>query len=127
MSKTILIVDDTEHYADQAEQHFKRNGYETLTADDTVAAFFMYKDHRPDAVLTDFRLRGTTSDLLIENIRNYEKEAGVGRATIVLVSSYDINEADWKGFGADAFFNREYGLEEPFGFIEESLRRKGSA
>ena len=54
--KTILIVDDEQKIVDLLVHNLKREGYNTIEANDGVTAVEMAKEQRPDLILLDIML-----------------------------------------------------------------------
>lgn len=101
MSMKILVVDNEEMIADELADFFRQNGYTVFTAQDNVSAFLIYKENNPAAVITDYRLGVSTSDVLVKHIRKYEREFGMAPSTILLMSSSGV---DTTNMGVDGFF-----------------------
>ena len=71
--KTILIVDDEQKIVDLLVHNLKREGYNTIEANDGVTAVEIAKEQRPDLILLDImlpRLDGLSVCKKIKNIYN---------------------------------------------------------
>ena len=56
MAKTILLVEDEEMLLKSIEEHFRKSGFDVVTASNGNEALTQAKEHRPDLVLLDIVL-----------------------------------------------------------------------
>ena len=83
MSK-VLIVDDSQGTLDLIEHCVRRITKDTITATEGKAAWDLFQQHRPDLVITDYKMPGINGIELAQLIRTINKNC-----PIILVTGYD--------------------------------------
>ena len=68
MPRKILIVEDETNIADLINLYLKKEGYETMVANDGGKALELYRLFRPDLVLLDFAGSGNDFEVSDEEI-----------------------------------------------------------
>lgn len=75
MAKKILVVDDEKHIVQIVKFNLeKRGSYEVVTASDGVEALSVYKEEKPDMIISDIMMPNMTGFELYEELRKIDKE-----------------------------------------------------
>ena len=117
--KTILIVDDEQKIVDLLVHNLKREGYNTIEANDGVTAVEMAKEQRPDLILLDImlpRLDGLSVCKKIKNIYN---------VPILMVTAKDdeLDKIVGLELGADDYITKPFHIKEVLTRVKVALRR----
>ena len=117
--KTILIVDDEQKIVDLLVHNLKREGYNTIEANDGVSAVEIAKEHRPDLILLDImlpRLDGLSVCKKIKNIYN---------VPILMVTAKDdeLDKIVGLELGADDYITKPFSVREVVARVKANLRK----
>ena len=117
--KTILIVDDEQKIVDLLVHNLKREGYNTIEANDGVTAVEMAKEQRPDLILLDImlpRLDGLSVCKKIKNIYN---------VPILMVTAQDdeLDKIVGLELGADDYITKPFSVREVVARVKANLRK----
>ena len=117
--KTILIVDDEQKIVDLLVHNLKREGYETIEANDGITAVEMAKEQRPDLILLDImlpRLDGLSVCKKIKNIYN---------VPILMVTAKDdeLDKIVGLELGADDYITKPFSVREVVARVKANLRK----
>jgi DNA-binding response OmpR family regulator len=121
MSKTILVVDDTESLRTLVKSYLTQEGFRVLTAADGRQALFLARDEKPDLILLDLMMpeMGGT-----EFMRVYGREA----ETPIIILTAKVEENDMVlglELGADDYVTKPFSMRELAARIRAVLRRAG--
>jgi CheY-like chemotaxis protein/anti-sigma regulatory factor (Ser/Thr protein kinase) len=115
----VLIVDDVSTNRDLLDELLSRLGFATRVAASADEAFTAYDDWRPDLLLMDLRMPGTSGLDAIRRLR----QQGVPAAIIaVTASGLAGTEREARAAGADAFVRKPYREGDLLATIGEQLR-----
>ena len=117
--KTILIVDDEQKIVDLLVHNLKREGYNTIEANDGVTAVEIAKEQRPDLILLDImlpRLDGLSVCKKIKNIYN---------VPILMVTAKDdeLDKIVGLELGADDYITKPFSVRELIARVKANLRK----
>ena len=117
--KTILIVDDEQKIVDLLVHNLKREGYNTIEANDGVTAVEIAKERRPDLILLDImlpRLDGLSVCKKIKNIYN---------VPILMVTAKDdeLDKIVGLELGADDYITKPFSVREVVARVKANLRK----
>ena len=117
--KTILIVDDEQKIVDLLVHNLKREGYNTIEANDGVTAVEIAKEKRPDLILLDImlpRLDGLSVRKKIKNIYN---------VPILMVTAKDdeLDKIVGLELGADDYITKPFSVREVVARVKANLRK----
>ena len=117
--KTILIVDDEQKIVDLLVHNLKREGYNTIEANDGATAVEMAKEQRPDLILLDImlpRLDGLSVCKKIKNIYN---------VPILMVTAKDdeLDKIVGLELGADDDITKPFSVREVVARVKANLRK----
>ncbi|MFN2136185.1 MAG: response regulator [Candidatus Promineifilaceae bacterium] len=121
MSKTILVVDDTESLRTLVKSYLTQEGFRVLTAADGREALFLARDEKPDLILLDLMMpeMGGT-----EFMRVYGRES----ETPIIILTAKVEENDMVlglELGADDYVTKPFSMRELTARIRAVLRRAG--
>ena len=117
--KTILIVDDEQKIVDLLVHNLRREGYNTIEANDGVSAVEIAKEQRPDLILLDImlpRLDGLSVCKKIKNIYN---------VPILMVTAKDdeLDKIVGLELGADDYITKPFSVREVVARVKANLRK----
>lgn len=105
----ILIVDDNEDLLLNLSSAFKREGYNTLTANNGQKALKSFKDKSPDITLLDMRLPDMNGIQLLEEMKKINKNS-----SIIMVTAVDDvkNAVNAMKKGAFDYITKPFNIED---------------
>ena len=120
--KTILIVDDEQKIVDLLVHNLRREGYNTIEANDGVTAVEIATEKRPDLILLDVmlpRMDGLSVCKKIKNIYN---------VPILMVSAKDdeLDKIVGLELGADDYITKPFSVREVVARVKANLRKAES-
>ena len=77
MNQRVVVVEDDEWLTEHYLRVLRRAGYETYHAPHAISAIDVIDDVRPDAVLLDVLLTGTTALALLHELRSHADLANI--------------------------------------------------
>ena len=117
--KTILIVDDEQSIIDILVYNLKKEGYNTIEANDGVTAVEMALEQKPDLILLDImlpRMDGLTACKKIKNSLN---------VPILILSAKDeeLDKIVGLELGADDYITKPFSVRELMARVKANLRK----
>ena len=103
MAKKVLIADDEPFTAEMLALVFAYEGYEVVSAATGAQALARAKAAKPDALLLDVLMPEMEGVAVTRAVRD---DPDLGGCRIVLFSSADESEIDWRAAGADMFLQK---------------------
>ncbi len=100
--KTVLVIDDDHSVLELAERLLTKEGYRTLMTDNPQTGLQMARTVRPDIIIIDIVLPGTSGWNILKDIRADRNCAG---CKVVMVSVMDERSTAYRA-GADAFLGK---------------------
>jgi CheY-like chemotaxis protein len=107
MARRVLIADDEPLTAEMFALMLAFRGYEVVCAHDGDEALARARELKPDLVLLDVLMPGLDGDLVARRIRS---DPDLASCPVVLCSSVDETDVDWRGAGADVFLQKPVDL-----------------
>ncbi|HEY9035399.1 MAG TPA: phosphate regulon transcriptional regulator PhoB [Pseudomonadales bacterium] len=119
---TILIVDDEPAIRDMVKLSLDVAGFQVLEAADARVAHTMVVDHRPDLVLLDWMLPGTSG---IEFLRRLRRDENTREVPVIMLTARTDEENKLTGLegGADDYITKPFSPRELIARIKAVLRR----
>jgi two-component system, cell cycle response regulator DivK len=107
MSKTILMIEDTEDNRQILRDLFESTDYDLLEAVDGEAGIAMASAHKPDLILMDIQLPVLDG---YETTRRIKANPGTRNIPIIAVTSYALadDEAKVRAAGCDAYITKPF-------------------
>lgn len=118
--KRILIVEDEAHIADGLKLNLSLQGYDTLVAEDGVAALDLWKEWRPDLIVLDIMLPRIDGISVLQNIRLEDQKIPI---LILSARSTQADRIEGLKHGVDDYLAKPFDLEEFLLRIERLLTR----
>ena len=117
--KTILIVDDEQKIVDLLVHNLRREGYNTLEANDGQTAINMAIEQRPDLILLDVMLPRVDGLSVCKKIKN------IYNVPILMVSAKDAELDKIVGLelGADDYITKPFSVREVVARVKANLRK----
>jgi CheY-like chemotaxis protein len=109
MAKRILVADDEPMSAEMLSAMLAYRGYEVVCAYDGTAALERARELKPDAVLLDVYMPGLEGAAVARLLR---ADPVLSSCPIVLISSADESDIEWREAGADLFLQKPVNLRQ---------------
>lgn len=90
-ARKILVADNEIHIVQVVAIKFRNNGFEVITSDNAREAFELACRQKPDVIVTDLQMSGTSSLEFIENLRKHPATADI---PVVLLTARDFTVED---------------------------------
>lgn len=90
-ARKVLVADNEIHIVQVVAIKFRNNGFEVITSDNAREAFELACRQKPDVIVTDIQMPGTSSLELIENLRKHPATADI---PVVLLTARDFTVED---------------------------------
>ena len=123
MQTRVLVADDEPLTADMIALLLAFHGYEVLVAHDGEQALARARESRPRVVLLDNVMPGMKGPEVARRLRQDPVFADHG--VIVLFSSVDEMDVDWRAAGADAFLQKPFELRALPQLLEQLMAAHG--
>jgi CheY-like chemotaxis protein len=107
MAKRILVADDEPMTAEMLSAMLAYRGYEVVCAYDGTDALERARELKPDAVLLDVYMPGLEGAAVARLLR---ADPVLSSCPIVLISSADESDIEWREAGADLFLQKPVNL-----------------
>lgn len=122
--KTILIVDDEMAIRDMIRMALEMAGFQCLEAANAQEAHTLIVDHRPDLVLLDWMLPGSSG---IELLRRLKRDEATAEVPVIMLTAKieEDNKIQGLEVGADDYISKPFAPREMLSRIKAVLRRSG--
>ena len=121
MPRKILIVKDETNIADLINLYLKKEGYETMVANDGGKALELYRLFRPDLVLLDIMLPVLDGWSVCAKIR----ETDATPIIMLTAKGETIDKVSGLEMGADDYIVKPFEMKELLARVHAVLRRTG--
>jgi two-component system phosphate regulon response regulator PhoB len=123
--KTILIVDDEAPIREMIVVALEMAGYQCLEAADSQQAHSLIIDHKPDLILLDWMLPGTSG---IELARRLKRDEMTAATPIIMLTAKGEEDNKVQGLevGADDYITKPFSPRELVARLKAVLRRAGA-
>lgn len=120
--KTVLIVDDEASIREMIAIALEMAGYNYLEAADALTAHGMIVDHRPDLIILDWMLPGTSG---IDLARRLKRDDGTNEIPIIMLTARTEEDNRVQGLeaGADDYITKPFSPREMVARLKAVLRR----
>lgn len=121
-AKTVLIVDDEAPIREMIAVALEMADYRVLEADSAQAAHALVVDHRPDLVLLDWMMPGTSG---IELARRLKRDEATAELPIIMLTAKGEEDNKIQGLeaGADDYITKPFSPRELVARLKAVLRR----
>ena len=123
---TVLVVDDEHAILDMLCTALEMAGFHCLRADNAQQAHALIIDEKPDIVLLDWMMPGTSGIELARRLRRHELTARVPLIMLTAKSEED-NRVQGLDAGADDYVTKPFSTRELLARIKAVLRRSQNA
>lgn len=120
--KTVLIVDDETPIRDMLRVALEMAGYECMEADCSKMAHSIVIDHKPDLILLDWMLPGTSGIELARRLKGDESTASIPIVMLTAKGEED-NKIQGLEVGADDYITKPFSPRELIARLKAVLRR----
>ena len=103
MKSKILFIDDEIGVLDMVSDHFSQRGYDVYTASDGDEGVRLSREHRPELVILDLKMKNLDGDLAAREIRRI-----LPAAKIVMISAYqdELVRHRLRDMGVDEYYEK---------------------
>jgi two-component system cell cycle response regulator DivK len=121
MTKTILIIEDTEDNRRIMRDLLSHAGFALIEAVDGLSGVAMAEQHRPDLILMDIQLPGVDG---YEATRRIKANPDTRHIPIIAVTSYALSgdEAKTRAAGCDGYVAKPFSPRQLLAKVNELLR-----
>ncbi len=121
-SERILIVDDEAAIREMISIALDLAGFDTIEAEDAIAAHHKIVDERPSLILLDWMLPGMTG---IELCRRIKRDETLNEIPVIMLTARGDEDHKIKGLdsGADDYITKPFSTRELVSRIKAVLRR----
>jgi two-component system phosphate regulon response regulator PhoB len=121
-NKRLLVVEDDRPIADLLKHHFTAAGFKVTTTPDGDEALILIDEIKPDLVLLDWMIEGTSG---IEVCRRLRRSAQTAKLPIIMLTARGDEEDRVRGLeiGADDFVSKPFSPKELVARANALLRR----
>jgi two-component system phosphate regulon response regulator PhoB len=121
-SKRLLVVEDDRPIAELLKHHFTSAGFKVTTTPDGDEALILIDEIKPDLVLLDWMIEGTSG---IEVCRRLRRSAPTAKLPIIMLTARGHEEDKVRGLeiGADDFVAKPFSPKELVARANALLRR----
>ncbi|HEX6939713.1 MAG TPA: response regulator [Longimicrobiales bacterium] len=122
MAHRVLVADDEPAVTELMSLALSSAGYDVLTTNDGVRALELARRERPDIALVDVMLPRMDGR---EVCRRIKADPQLADTPVVLFSSMDEPDVNWREAGADAFLQKAFDILSLPGLVARLLARRG--
>ena len=119
MPKRILVIDDEFQITRVLKRSLGAHGYDLRTASDGEAGLDLFRDFRPDLVITDLSMPEMSG---IEVCRSIRKTSDIP-IIVLSVRGEEAMKVEALDAGADDYITKPFGMNELLARVRASLRR----
>ena len=121
MARKVLIVEDDSNIAELVNLYLKKEGYETMVAEDGGKALDLYRAFRPDLVLLDIMLPVMDGWAVCAKIRETDSTPII----MLTAKGETIDKVAGLEMGADDYMVKPFEMKELLARVHAVLRRLG--
>ncbi|MBQ2926806.1 MAG: response regulator transcription factor [Ruminiclostridium sp.] len=121
MARKVLIVEDDNNIAELVNLYLKKEGYETMVAEDGGKALDLYRAFRPDLVLLDIMLPVMDGWAVCAKIRETDSTPII----MLTAKGETIDKVAGLEMGADDYMVKPFEMKELLARVHAVLRRLG--
>ncbi len=120
--KHLLLVEDDRHIEELVRLHFSKEGFDVTSTADGDEALVLVQEARPDIVILDWMIEGTSGIEVCRRIRRNPKTAEVA---IMMLTARNEESDKLRGLetGADDFITKPFSPKELVARAQALLRR----
>ena len=115
----ILVVDDEQDMARALQVRLKANGYNVVFASDSVQAFTIANEEKPDLIILDIMMPGEDGFIVAERLK---QSAATHRIPIIFLTGIPGGEERAYKLGAFGYVMKPYQPEELLETIHNALQ-----
>ncbi len=117
--KKILVVDDEQDMALALKVRLKANGYDVVSASDSVEAFTIANKENPDLIILDIMIPGGDGFVVAERLK---QSAATHRIPIIFLTGIQGGQERAYKLGASGYLMKPYQPEELMETIDNALK-----
>ena len=120
--KRVLLVEDDRHIQELVRLHFSKEGFDVTSTPDGDEALVLVEETRPDIVILDWMIEGTSG---IEVCRRIRRNPKTSEVAIMMLTARGEESDKLRGLetGADDFITKPFSPKELVARAQALLRR----
>jgi two-component system phosphate regulon response regulator PhoB len=121
-NKSVLLVEDDRHIQELVRLHFTKEGFDVTSTPDGDEALVLVQETRPDIVILDWMIEGTSG---IEVCRQIRRNPKTSEVAIMMLTARNEESDKLRGLetGADDFITKPFSPKELVARAQALLRR----
>lgn len=122
LHKRVLLVEDDRHIEELVRLHFSKEGFDVTSTPDGDEALVLVQEVRPDVVILDWMIEGTSG---IEVCRRIRRDPKTAEVAIMMLTARGEESDKLRGLetGADDFVTKPFSPKELVARAQALLRR----
>jgi DNA-binding response OmpR family regulator len=117
----VLVVDDEPSLAELIAYVLRMRGYDVTVVHDGSAALEAAEREPPDVAILDVMLPQVDGREVARRMRANKR---LRHICILMMSSAEEHDVDWRGAGADSFLQKVFSVRRLPELVEETLERR---
>ena len=121
-NKRVLLVEDDRHIEELVRLHFSKEGFDVTSTPDGDEALMLVQEAKPDIVILDWMIEGTSG---IEVCRRIRRNPNTAEVAIMMLTARGEESDKLRGLetGADDFITKPFSPKELVARAQALLRR----
>jgi DNA-binding NtrC family response regulator len=118
---TILVVDDEPEMLTNYRRLLSRSGHECLTTTDPAQVESLLTDHRPDLVITDLVMPGSSGMDVLKTVRQFDRDIPV-----IMITAHGSIESAVEAMKLEAadYLTKPFSMNDLLDKVQEALSRR---
>lgn len=118
----VLVVEDDRHIEELVRLHFTKEGFDVTSTPDGDEALVMVEERKPDVIILDWMIEGTSG---IEVCRRIRRNPSMANVAILMLTARGEESDKLRGLetGADDFVTKPFSPKELVARVQALLRR----
>jgi DNA-binding NtrC family response regulator len=119
--KKILVVDDEDTFREMVVVMLKKEGYETMEADNGITAFELAKANVPDMIISDVMMYSGSGFILREFLKREQRTANI---PLILMSGKAQTAGAWGSDPDVDYLQKPFNHDELIATVNRKLKPK---
>jgi CheY-like chemotaxis protein len=119
--KKILVVDDEDTFREMVVVMLKKEGYETMEADNGITAFELAKANVPDMIISDVMMYSGSGFILREFLKREQRTANI---PLILMSGKAQTAGAWGSDPDVDYLQKPFSHDELIAAVDQKLKPK---
>ncbi len=125
-ARKVLVADNEIHIVQVVAIKFRNNGFEVITSDNAREAFELACRQKPDVIVTDLQMPGTSSLELVENLRNHPATADIP-VVLLTARNFTVEDEQMSDLKISVCLPKPFSPRELLQTVNEVLKQRATA